>query len=247
VGDEKKLSFLGHLAEIRSRLIKSVIALIVAIIIAFIFSNQIFHYLTLPVQGNQLIFIDMTEMLGVYIKVALAAGFIIAMPFIIFQMLLFVTPALTQKEKKFVFGVIPAVAFMFVAGVAFCYLVLLPPAIRFLFSFGTNIATPQIRIGSYIDVVTRLMFAMGCIFELPVATSFLARIGIVTSEWLAGKRKWAIILAFVIGAIITPTIDPLNQTLVAGPLIVIYEMSIWLAKLFQPKYASKAMAVPLDI
>jgi sec-independent protein translocase protein TatC len=247
VGDEKKLSFLGHLAEIRSRLIKSVIALIVAIIIAFIFSNQIFHYLTLPVQGNQLIFIDMTEMLGVYMKVALAAGFIIAMPFIIFQMLLFVTPALTQKEKKFVFGVIPAVAFMFVAGVAFCYLVLLPPAIRFLFSFGTNIATPQIRIGSYIDVVTRLMFAMGCIFELPVATSFLARIGIVTSEWLAGKRKWAIILAFVIGAIITPTIDPLNQTLVAGPLIVIYEMSIWLAKLFQPKYASKAMAVPLDI
>ena len=238
MGDQKRLPFLGHLAEIRSRLIKSVIVLIVTIIIAFVFSNQVFHYLTLPVQGNQLIFIDMTEMLGVYMKVALATGFILAMPFLISQVLLFVSPALTQKEKKYVFVVIPAVAFMFVAGVAFCYLVLLPPAIHFLFSFGTGIATPQIRIGSYIDVVTRLMFAMGCIFELPVAASLLARIGIVTSEWLASKRKWAIILAFVIGAIITPTVDPLNQTLVAGPLIIIYEMSIWLAKLFQPKYAS---------
>lgn len=247
MGDEKKLSFIGHLTEIRSRLIKSVIVLIITTIVAFIFSDQIFHYLTLPVQGNQLIFIEMTEMLGVYMKVALATGFILAMPFLISQLLLFITPALTQKEKKYVLIVIPAIAFMFIAGVAFCYLVLLPPAIRFLFSFGTDIATPQIRIGSYIDVVTRLMFAMGCIFELPVATSFLARLGIVTSEWLGAKRKWAFILAFLVGAIITPTVDPLNQALVAGPLIIIYEMSIWLARIFQPKYAGKAISVPADI
>ena len=247
MGDEKKLSFLGHLAEIRSRLIKSVIVLIVTTIVAFAFSNQIFQYLTLPVQGNQLIFIDMTEMLGVYMKVALATGFILAMPFLISQLLLFITPALTQKEKRYVFFVIPAVAFMFVAGVAFCYLVLLPPAIRFLFSFGADIAIPQIRIGSYIDVVTRLMFAIGCIFELPVATTFLARLGIITSEWMAARRKWAFILAFLVGAIITPTVDPLNQALVAGPLIIIYEMSIWLAKIFQPKYAGESISAPLDI
>jgi sec-independent protein translocase protein TatC len=131
---------------------------------------------------------------------------------------------------------------MFLGGVAFSYFVLLPPAIRFLFSFGSNIATPQIRIGSYIDVVTRLMFITGCIFELPVATTFLAKLGVVTSEWLAGKRKWAIILAFVLGAIITPTVDPLNQTLIAAPLIVLYEMSIWLAKLVQSKTGQKSFS-----
>ncbi|HEX7475754.1 MAG TPA: twin-arginine translocase subunit TatC [Dehalococcoidales bacterium] len=242
MSNEKNLSILGHLAEFRSRLFRSVIAVILTTIVAFVFSNQIFHVLTLPIKGNTLIYIDMTEMFGVYMKVGLTAGIFLAMPYLIFQILLFVTPALTLKEKKYVFVAVPWVALMFLGGVAFSYFVLLPPAIRFLFSFGSNIATPQIRIGSYIDVVTRLMFITGCIFELPVATTFLAKLGVVTSEWLAGKRKWAIILAFVLGAIITPTVDPLNQTLIAAPLIVLYEMSIWLAKLVQSKTGQKSFS-----
>lgn len=105
---------------------------------------------------------------------------------------------------------------------------------KFLITFGSDIATPQIKIGNYISVVTRLLLAIGLTFELPVVTTLLARLGIVRAQWLADKRKLAIIFAFILGAIITPTLDPINQSLVAVPLIVLYEMSIWLAKFVQP-------------
>ncbi len=120
---------------------------------------------------------------------------------------------------------------MFLGGVVFGYFILIPPAMRFLLTFGSDIAMPQIKIGNYISIVTRLLLAIGLVFEMPVVTTFLARIGIVKPEWLASKRKMAIVVAFVVAAIITPTYDPINQSLVAVPLIVLYEMSIWLAKL----------------
>ncbi len=235
MSNESKMTLLGHLVEIRSRLFKSVIAVIIATIIAFIFSEPIFHALTLPIKGNQLIYIDMTEMLGVYMKVGLAAGIFLAMPYLIYQVLMFVTPALTPQEKKYIYYTVPWVTLMFLSGVAFSYFVLLPPAIKFLFNFGTNIAAPQIRIGSYITVITRVMLGTGLVFELPVASAVLAKLGIITSEWLASKRKIAIVLSFVLAAIITPTFDPVNQSLIAVPLVILFEMSIWLAKLLQPK------------
>ena len=120
---------------------------------------------------------------------------------------------------------------MFAGGVAFGYFILVPPATKFLITWGADIATPQIRIGNYISVVTRLLLAIGLVFEMPVVTTFLARLGILTPKWLASKRRISIVLAFVLAAIITPTFDPINQTLVAAPLIVLYELSIWLAKL----------------
>jgi sec-independent protein translocase protein TatC len=232
---DNKLTIFGHLLELRNRLLKSVIAIVVGIVIALIFADRIFYVLTLPVKGHQLIYIDMTEMFGVYMQVCLAAGIFLAMPYLVYQLIMFVAPALSSKEKRYVYLVLPWIAVMFIGGVAFSYFVLLPPAIKFLLNFGSDIASPQIRIGSYITVVTRVILATGCIFQLPVITTFLARMGIISHTWLAGKRKWAFVLAFILGAIITPTFDPLNQTLVAGPLIVLYEMSIWLAKLVQPK------------
>ena len=124
---------------------------------------------------------------------------------------------------------------MFIIGVAFGYFILLPPALNFLTSFGSNIATPQIKIGNYISLVTKLLLSIGAVFETPVIILFLARIGVVTSKMLAHKRRHAIVTAFILSAIITPTLDPVNQSLVAAPLIVLYEMSIWLAKLVQRK------------
>ncbi len=247
MGNKNQLTMLGHLVEFRNRLFKSVIAVAIATIIAFVFSDKIFHFLTLPVQGNQLIYIDMTEMLGVYMKVGLAAGIFLAMPYLIYQILMFVVPALTPKEKKYIYVMVPWVALMFMGGAAFSYFVMLPPAIKFLFNFGANIASPQIRIGSYITVITRVMLATGLVFELPVASTMLAKLGIISSEWLAGKRKIAIVLAFILGAIITPTFDPLNQTLIAAPLIILFEMSIWLAKLVQPKENKMALALPKPV
>jgi sec-independent protein translocase protein TatC len=228
---EQKLTLLGHINELRKRLIRSVIAVSVGIVISFIFWRWIFYILMLPAQNINLIFIELTEMIGVVMKVCLGAGLILAMPYLTLQAILFIRPALTKKEKKYLYLILPWVALMFVGGVAFGYFVLIPPAINFLSTFGSDIATPQIIIGNYISIVTRLLLTIGLIFELPVLTTFLARMGIIKPEWLASKRKLAIIGAFILAAIITPTLDPINQTLVAVPLIVLYEMSIWLAKL----------------
>lgn len=227
----------AHLNELRRRLVICLIAIAVGIIISFIFSDQLFKILVWPAKGINLIFIDVTEMLGTYMQVCLVAAIIVAMPVLVYQLIAFVAPALTAREKKYVWIVLPFIFLMFIAGVAFSYFVLLPPAMQFLISFGADIATPQIRIGNYVSLIGRLLLATGLIFETPVVTTFLARMGIISSKWMGQQRKWAIIVAFILGAIITPTLDPVNQTLVALPLIVLYEMSIWLAKLVEHRRA----------
>jgi len=231
----KKTSILGHLSELRHRLIKSVIAVLITAIISFVFAKQIFYILILPTGGINLIYIEMTEMIGTYMKVCLASGIILAMPYLTYQVIMFVSPALTRKEKKYVYLILPWIALMFMGGVVFSYFILIPPATKFLITFGSDIATPQIKIGNYISIVTRLLLAIGLVFEMPVVTTFLTKLGVITPKWLAGKRKGAIIFAFILAAIITPTFDPINQSLVAIPLIVLYEMSIWLAKLVHRK------------
>lgn len=235
MSNDNKLTILGHIAELRKRLLRSVIAIIITSVVSFIFAQYIFLALTLPVKEFQLIYIEPTEMISTYVKVCLIAGIILAMPYLVYQLFMYVAPALTTREKKYVYFILPWVTIMFAGGVAFAYFVLIPPAMKFLFTFGSDIATPQIKIGSYINVVSRLLLAVGLVFETPVITTFLARMGIITSKWLASKRKGAIIFSFVLAAIITPTIDPVNQSLVAVPLIVLYELSIWLAKIFQKK------------
>jgi sec-independent protein translocase protein TatC len=235
MSNDKKLSFLGHISELRSHLIKSVIAVLITSIISFIFAKQIFDILILPAGEIDLIYIEMTEMIGTYMRVCLFSGIILAMPYLVYQLIMFVSPALTRREKKYVYWMLPWIALMFAGGVIFGYFILIPPATKFLLTFGSDIATPQIKIGNYISIVSRLMLSIGLVFEMPLITTFLSRLGVITPKWLAGKRKVAYILAFVLAAIITPTFDPLNQTLVATPLIVLYEMSIWLAKIVTRK------------
>jgi len=235
MSDEKKLTVLSHLLELRTRLIRCVIAIAVASVIAFIFYDWIFYILKLPAEGINLIYIEMTEMIGTIMKVCLAAGIILAMPYLVYQGIMYVSPALTPKEKKYVYLILPWIALMFLGGVAFGYFILIPPATRFLISFGADIATPEIRVGNYIAIVTRLLLAIGFVFEMPVITTFLARLGVLKPKWLSDRRRTAIIVAFILAAIITPTFDPINQSLVAVPVIVLYEMSIWLAKLVQRK------------
>jgi len=235
MSDAKKLSVLSHLGELRSRLIRSVIAIVIASVVAFIFRDWIFYILILPAEGISLIYIEMTEMIGTIMRVCLAAGIVLAMPYLVYQGIMFVSPALTRKEKKYVYLILPWIALMFLGGVAFGYFILVPPATRFLLTWGADIATPEIRIGNYISIVTRLLLAIGIVFEMPVITTFLSRLGIIKPKWLADRRRLAIIVAFILAAIITPTFDPINQSLVAVPMIVLYEMSIWLAKLVQRK------------
>ena len=244
MSNDKKSTILGHLSELRHRLIKCIIAVSITSLISFVFAKQIFHILILPAEGIDLIYIEMTEMIGTYMKVSLASGIILAMPYLVFQLLMFVSPALTRKEKKYVYLILPWIALMFAGGVIFGYFILIPPATKFLITFGSDIASPQIKIGNYISIVSRLLLAIGLVFELPVITTFLSRLGVITPKWLANKRKVAVIFAFILAAIITPTIDPINQSLVAVPLIALYEVSIWLAKLVQRREPRAVVPVP---
>jgi len=232
--DEKKLSVLGHLAELRKRLIRSVIAVAVTSIISFTFYHQIFDILIAPAPPDIVLqAVDMTETIGTIMRVSLISGIILAIPYLTYELIMFVSPALTRREKGYVYLILPWIAVMFAAGVAFGYFILIPRMTGFLITFGSDIVTIEPRIASYINVVTRLLLAVGLVFEMPVLTTFLARLGILKPKWLADKRKLAIIFAFILSAIITPTIDPINQTLVAAPLIILYEMCIWLARLVQ--------------
>jgi sec-independent protein translocase protein TatC len=241
VSSDRKLTILGHLSELRRRLIRSAIVVLITVVISFIFYEWILNLLIAPAPMDiQLQAIEMTEMLSISMRIAIVCGIILASPYLTYELIMFVSPALTRKEKRYVYLVLPWIALMFAAGVAFSYFVLIPRMTYFLLTWGSNIVEVTPKIGSYINLVTRLLLAVGLAFEMPVLTTFLARIGVLKPKWLADRRKGAIIFAFILAAMITPTIDPINQCIVAIPLIALYEMSIWLAKLVQPK-ASRAV------
>jgi sec-independent protein translocase protein TatC len=230
---EKDLTLRGHLDELRERLIKSVLAVLVATGISFAFARRIFDFLTSRAEDVDFIYIEVTEMVGVYMKVCLYSGIALALPVIIYQLVMFVHPALTRSERGYLYLLMPAVVVFFFAGAAFTYYVFLPPALEFLIDFPltSGIAEPEIRIGNYVSVVTRMLLVMGLIFELPLVIYFLTKIGVVTPEWLAKWRRFAVVGAFVVSAIVTPTFDPVNQTIVAIPMILLYEIGILLSKL----------------
>ncbi|MEE8414447.1 MAG: twin-arginine translocase subunit TatC [Dehalococcoidales bacterium] len=237
--DTNKLSVLGHFGELRKRLIRSVIAIAVTVIISFFFYEQIFEILLVPAPPDiNLQAIKMTEMLSTTMRVSLISGIILAMPYLTYELIMFVSPALTRREKKYTLIILPWIVLMFAAGVAFAYFVLVPRITGFLISWGSNIVSIQPMFSDYINIVTRLLLVVGLVFEMPVLTTFLARIGVIKPKWLADKRKPAIVVAFILAGAITPTIDPINQTIIALPLIVLYEMSIWLAKLAYKKKSS---------
>jgi len=229
--DDKTQSVIGHIGELRKRLIRSLIVVAITSILAFVFYDWIFDILIFPVKGIELQAIELTEMLGTIMRVSLVSGIIVAIPWLTYELIMFASPALTRREKKYVYLILPWIALMFAGGVAFSYFIIVPRMISFLLTFGSDIATTVPRIRDYISIVTRLLLTVGLIFEMPVLTTFMARIGVLKPQWLSGKRKIAIVLAFILAAIITPTIDPINQCLVALPMVALYEMCIWLAKL----------------
>ena len=214
----------------------SALGLVSATVIAFIFHSWIIRFLLRPAETltstpGRLVFIDVTEMFGVAMKVSIVSGLVLALPIILSQVVLFVAPGLTSREKRYLYAFLPAVLLAFAGGAAFGYLVLIPPAINFLINFGSEIAEPTIRVSSYINLMTMLLFWMGVVFETPLIMFILARFGVVSAAGFARWRRHWIVVAFVLGALITPTFDPINQSLVAVPLIVLYELGIWLSKL----------------
>jgi sec-independent protein translocase protein TatC len=237
-----RMPIMGHIREMRDRVFKSAIAIAIGTGIAFIFCPQIIEFLKAPAGGIELQAIELVENIAVFFKVALAGGVIISMPFLVYQLIAFVSPALTDKEKGYVYKILPAVTIMFLGGVAFAYFVALPPALSFLQNFMSGIAEPQIRISNYVNIVTRLIVSVGLVFETPIIIMFMSRMGLVSPQWLARRRKIWVVIAFILAALITPTFDPINQTIIALPLIILLELSIILSKFVYKKRAEPAPA-----
>ncbi|CAI7989120.1 Sec-independent protein translocase protein TatC [Geodia barretti] len=159
----------------------------------------------------------------------MVGGFVLALPVILYQVVRFVAPGLMPGERRYLFLFMPGALLAFFCGLAFAYFVLTPRAIPFLLTFGGDVAQTQIRISNLVDVMLRLLLWMGLAFETPVLMYLLAQLGIVSSRMFSRFRKYWVVIAFILGAIITPTFDPLNQTLVAAPLLALYEIGIFLA------------------
>jgi sec-independent protein translocase protein TatC len=229
-----------HLRELRDRIAKSVIVLVATTVICFIFGEQLLDILLIPGRGLELQAIELVENLAVYFKIALAGGIILAMPYLVYQLFAYISPALTRNEKSYIYRIVPFVTIMFLSGVAFAYFLALPPALSFLSEFLASKVDVNVRISDYINIVTRMILYVGLIFETPVIIMFLARMGLVTPEWLSKRRRLWIVVAFIVAAIITPTFDPINQTIIALPLIILLEMGILLARFVYKKKREEA-------
>ncbi len=228
---EKKLTIIQHLDELRQRLVVCAVALAVTTLVALVFTNQVFDLLLVPApEGFKPVYTEMTEMLTTYFKVAILSGIALALPVLVYEILLFVAPALTRQEKGFFIWLLPAVFVCFFAGASFGFFLVLPFAVKYLLTFS-SIATPFIKVGNYISFVSSLLFWIGISFETPLLIFFLAKIHLVTAKKLASYRKFAFVGAFAASAIVTPTPDPINQAIVAIPLILLYEIGIVLARL----------------
>ena len=227
-----ELTLVEHLQELRGRLTWCAYALIVGTVIALIFSDPIFTALKRPAPADiDLVAIKMTEMFMVYFKVAIMTGVAIAMPMFVYQIFSFVAPGLTKKEKRWVMRLLPLVSIFFVIGMAFAYFVVLPFAIHYLLTFSTDIAKPTIQISDYIGFVMTVELWLGAAFETPLIIYMLAKLNVVSVQRLTRYRKYAILAVFIIAAAITPTPDPFNQTLVAIPLYLLYELGILFARI----------------
>jgi len=231
----RTLTILEHLQELRNRLMIVAAALVVGVgVSVWPLTGWFIEFLKEPAQARredfELVFFEPLEGWTTYFRVSLLLGIAIAMPVIVYQMLAFVGPGLTKQERRWLYPIVVGASAMFIGGCAFAYYIELPPALGFLLNPPGGVGDPLIGAGKYFAFVTRLMLVTGLVFELPIVVMGLAKLGVVDSRRLLGWWRHAIILAFVMAAVVTPSIDPMTQSLVAGPLIVLYFMGIALSK-----------------
>ena len=225
---QNEMSIWDHIEELRNRLLIAVIALVVTTAISFLVANYFITILAEPIGGfKNLQAIEVQENIGVFMRVSLLGGVILGMPVIVYELLLFILPALTNKEKRWVYMAVPFATLLFLAGVLFTYYIMLPRAIPFLVGFLGVKTIP--RLSSYIEFVTNFMFWIGIAFEAPLIIFILAKFKIVSASMLIKFWRYAIVIIAIMAAMITPTVDPVNMSLFMAPLIVLYGFSILLA------------------
>ncbi|MFW5730108.1 MAG: twin-arginine translocase subunit TatC [Desulfonatronovibrionaceae bacterium] len=233
------MTFTEHLEELRSRVFKSLIAAFIGFLACYGFKEDLFNLLMEPLvqvmpPESTMIFTSLPEAFFTYLKVAFVAGIFVASPYIFFQIWKFVGPGLYDTEKKYMIPIAFFSALFFVSGALFGYFIVFPIGFKFFMGFATEMIQPLPSLREYLGFSIKLLFAFGIAFELPLFIFFLARLGIVTSKGLRKQRKYAILLAFVVSAFLTPP-DIVSQVLMAGPLVVLYELGILVAFIWGKK------------
>jgi sec-independent protein translocase protein TatC len=239
-----KMSFLEHLEELRKRLIVSIVAVGVAFLVCWNFADRIFGWLQIPLtrylpKGEKLVYTRLTEPFMLYMKVAAFAGIFIASPIILWQLWLFISPGLYKRERRYAAPFIIIASLFFILGGYFGYRVILPGACAFFIETGRQF-NQMIKADEFFSFASTMILASGLVFETPILIFFLARLGIVTPAFLLQKSKYAIVIAFIVAAIVTPSPDMVNQTALALPMIGLYFLGVAIAYIFGKKTVPNA-------
>ena len=233
--NDKAISVLGHLSELKRRLFRVSIVAVIFIAIAVVNFSWIFEQFTsdsralIEAAGGDIIQLTLTEAWVAAAKLAAMIGLTASFPYFLWEMSRFFTPGLKANERKFVYLLIPAALISFAVGAVFAYEVLIPRLFEFMLKFQGSLAVPQITAASVVSMTVGIVFWLGTICELPIVMFLLAKIGLLNSKWLKTKRRWVILLAFVFGAAVTPT-DPVSQVIVAIPVMLLFEIGMLLVR-----------------
>jgi len=234
---EKPLTLVGHLNELRKRIIISLVSLGILTIFSLAFSSYVLKILKLPAGGliEKLVFFSPQEGLVIYMRVAFLCGLIISMPVILYQVWAFIAPALEENTRRSACLFIIFCSLFFIIGCLFAYFILIPPALKFLLSFGKEDLEPVISASKYISFVTTLILGCGLVFQMPILSLILTKAGIINPKILRKKYKYAVVIILIAAAVITPTPDAFNMLLLACPMIFLYEISIWVSFFAKPR------------
>jgi sec-independent protein translocase protein TatC len=238
--EDEKLPLTSHLEELRKRLIRILIAVGIGFFACYYFKEFLFQIITKPLvaalpKNSHMIFTGLPEAFFIYIKIAFFASLFLTSPYIFYQIWRFIAPGLYAAEKRHVIPFVLSSTFLFVAGVLFGYYLALPPAFEFFVAFSSDFLKPMISFREYLSFSLKMLLAFGISFELPVFIFFMARLGIVNTKMLRKQRRYAILIIFIVAAILTPSPDAFSQILMAIPLMVLYEISIFLSKYAEKK------------
>lgn len=244
---EEKSPFTEHLGELRDRLIRSAIAIGIGFCVAYFFKEKLFDILTAPLikaigdnKNTQMIFTSLPEAFFTYLKVSLITGVVISTPVLFYEFWMFISPGLYRNEKKFFLPVVLLSVFFFIVGSTFAYFIAFPYGFGFFLEFSTDTIHAMLSMKEYLSFASTLLLAFGFIFELPLVLAFMARMGLVTVSFLRKNRKYAILIIFIVAAVLTPGPDIISQLMMAVPLMILYEIGILGAKLFEKKPESDA-------
>jgi sec-independent protein translocase protein TatC len=238
-----EMTFLEHLEDLRKRIFYSFIAVIAVVIPAWLFSKDIYNILSRPVtkylpEGTKLAYTHLTAPFMLYIKVSFLTAIFVTSPFIFLQLWYFVAPGLYKKEKKYVYPFVIFTSFFFILGALFGYFVAFPFACNFFLRMGSEFQ-PVITVDQYFSLALRLLLGIALVFEMPTLVFFLSRMGIITSRWMIKNFKYAVLVVFIIAAVITPSPDMINQSILAVPMLFLYGISLLIAFFSEKKKAKR--------